>query len=180
MSGSQKQGLNGPGPRPSSPLLEFFLRTIRRMSVRMERWRRGLRREEEDHGSCLEENLSPDKPQGRWAAAGDSAGPEAGWRPGVPSAVSARGELQTLQRPCEQKPQGSESATGLSRCNSWRWRYKRKEDAQPSGSFQSGGGDRPKRREEATRAKGGEPSSSPRGQGRPPHRALGRWAAFPR
>lgn len=57
----------------------------------MERWRRGLRREEEDHGSCLEENLSPDKPRGRWAAGGDSAGPEAGWRPGVPSAVSAKG-----------------------------------------------------------------------------------------
>lgn len=27
VSGSQKQGLNGPGPPPSSPLLEFFLRT---------------------------------------------------------------------------------------------------------------------------------------------------------
>lgn len=127
-----------------------------------------------------EENLSPDKPRGRWAAEGDSCWPRSWLEARGPLCHECQGELQTLQRPCEQKPQGSESATGLSRCNSWRWRYKRKEDAQPSGSFQSGGGDRLKRREEATRAKGGEPSSSPRGQGRPPRRALGRWAAFPR
>lgn len=159
----RNKALNGPGPTPIQlpprVLPENHQEDESGPDGEMER--RGLRREEEDHGSCLEENLSPDKPQGRWAAAGDR-----GW---APSRLEARvplpqcqGELQTLQALRAEASGLRISHRTLSlqfvaleiqeerRCPArelpvWRGRQTEKE-------------------EEATRAKGGEPSSF-RGQG---------------
>lgn len=170
VSGSQKQSLNGPGPSSPPRVLPENHQEDECQDGEMET---GLRREEEDHGSCLEENLESRQAQGKVGSSRRQC-----WLPKraearVPLCRECQGELQTLQRPCEQKPQGLRISHRTLSLQFVALRYKRKEDAQPSGSFQSGGGDRPKG--------GGSHKSqgwrtfqlSAAGSGEASHRALG-------
>lgn len=121
--------------------------------------------------------MSPDKPRGRWAAEEDSAGPEAGWRHRVPLPRVPRGAPDTpeaLNRSLRLRI--SHRTLSLQfvaleiqeekRCPALEELLVRR-------------GRQIEREGGATRAKGGETSSSPGGQERPPYRALARWAAFP-